>query len=352
MTRRYLVTGCAGFIGARVSQMLLDRGDEVLGWDNVNDAYDRRLKRWRLDQLSRAAGFRFLRVDVADRRAVAAQFAPAVARTPAAWRTSPPYDAVIHLAARAGVRPSVAEPWDYVEDNVAGTLTMLEACRRCGVSKFVLASTSSLYGSHNPTPYREDADTSRPLSPYAASKKGAESLAYTYHHLHGLDVSVLRFFTVYGPAGRPDMSVFRFVRNICEGEPITVFGDGSQQRDFTYIDDIARGVLAALAPVGYEAINLGSDQPAALRDMIGIIARLADQPPRMVHEPAHAADVAATWADITKARGLLNWSPQVTLEEGLARTVRWYLDHRTTMRLLSTADAGERPTPQETRRAA
>ena len=179
---------------------------------------------------------------------------------------------MVNLAARAGVRPSVANPWVYYQANCLGTLNLLEMCRRSGVRKFLLASTSSLYGRHNPTPYREDADTNRPLSPYAASKKAAETLAFTYHHLHGLDVSIPRYFTVYGPAGRPDMSVFRFVRRIAEGEPIVVFGDGTQSRDFTFVDDIARGTIAALRPLGYEVINLGGDRPVLLATIIEQIA--------------------------------------------------------------------------------
>lgn len=192
----------------------------------------------------------------------------------------------------------------------------------------MLASTSSLYGDANPTPFREDADTNRPLSPYAASKKAAETLAYSYHHLHGVDVSILRYFTVYGIAGRPDMSVFRFVRRLAEGEPIVVFGDGSRQRDFTYVDDIARGTIAAARPLGYEIINLGGDRPVALNVVIDRISALLGVTPRIEYRPAHPADVQATWADIGKARRLLGWAPEISLEEGLRRCVAWYRDNR------------------------
>jgi nucleoside-diphosphate-sugar epimerase len=201
-------------------------------------------------------------------------------------------------------------------------------CRRFGVTKFLLASTSSLYGEHNPVPYREDADTNRPLSPYAASKKAAETLAYTYHHLHGLDVSIVRYFTVYGPAGRPDMSVFRFIRRIAEGEPIAVFGDGSQQRDFTYVDDIARGTIAALRPLGYEVINLGGDRPVRLSAIIREIGELLGKEVRIERREPHPADVSITWADIDKAKRLLGWSPEVPVEEGLRRSVQWYRENR------------------------
>ena len=186
--------------------------------------------------------------------------------------------------------------------------------------KFVLSSTSSLYGANNPIPFSEDADTNRPLSPYAASKKAAEAIAYTYHHLHGIDATVLRYFTVYGPAGRPDMSVFRFMRMIAEGQTITVFGDGRQQRDFSYIDDIARGTVAALRPLGFDVINLGGDRPIRLDYVIEQISELVGRQATIRYAPAHPADVPATWANVEKAARILDWRPQVPLEEGLRRT--------------------------------
>lgn len=315
MSATYLVTGVAGFIASNVARLLLDAGSEVVGVDNLNDAYDPRLKRWRLERLAGRKGFEFHEVDICDRSALAPAFARA---------KSAPFAAVLNLAARAGVRPSVEDPWPYFRTNAEGCLNLLDLCRRYGVAKFVLASTSSLYGSHNEVPFREDDDTNRPLSPYAASKKAAEAIAFSYHHLHQIDVSILRYFTVYGPAGRPDMSVFRFVRQIAEGEPITVFGDGTQQRDFTYVDDIARGTIAAIKPLGYEVINLGGDRPVELNDIIQKIAGLLDRQPAIVTRPAHAADVPATWASIQKARSLLKWQPQTTVEEGLNACVEWY----------------------------
>jgi len=322
---RYLVTGCAGFIAAQVAQRLLDSGHEVVGVDNLNAAYDPRLKQWRLAQLKEVCGFEFRPLDIADRQVMASCFASDAGRSPSAGA---PYEAVVNLAARAGVLASVEDPYVYYQANCDGTLNLLELCRRYAVPKFLLASTSSLYGAHNPVPYHEDADTNRPLSPYAASKKAAETLAYVYHHLHGLDVSVVRYFTVYGPAGRPDMSVFRFIRWIAEDEPITVFGDGSQQRDFTYVDDIARGTVAALGPMGYEVVNLGGDRPVPLAVVIERIERLLGKKARFNYEPAHPADVPLTWADVRKAKDRLGWSPEVPLEEGLRRSVQWYRDHR------------------------
>ena len=235
---------------------------------------------------------------------------------------------MVNLAARAGVRPSVVNPWVYYQANCTGTLNLLEMCRRTGVRKFVLASTSSLYGKENQVPFREDADTNRPLSPYAASKKAAETLAFSYHHLHGIDVSILRYFTVYGPAGRPDMSVFRFIRRIAEGEPIMVMGDGSQSRDFTFVDNIARGTIAATRPLGYEVINLGGDRQVRLDAVIDQIVQLTGGKLKIDRRPLHPADVPATWADISKAGRLLGWRPQVAIEEGLRHSVDWYFANR------------------------
>jgi nucleoside-diphosphate-sugar epimerase len=310
---RYLLTGAAGFIGARTAEMLLEAGHEVVGIDNLNDAYDVRVKEHRLERLQGNGGFRFERLDIADRNAIAA----------AAFH-SEAFDAVVNLAARAGVRTSVENPWVYLETNVTGTLNLLELCRSRGISKFVLASTSSIYGTENPIPFREDQDTSRPISPYAASKMGAEALCHTFHFLYGVDVTVLRYFTVYGPAGRPDMSVFRFIQRIREGRPIRVYGDGSMSRDFTYVDDIARGTVAALAPAGYEVINLGGNRPHEVRELVRLIEKRLDRRAEIEFDAAHPADVGATWADIRKAEELLGWVPRVPLDEGISRTAEWY----------------------------
>jgi nucleoside-diphosphate-sugar epimerase len=234
---------------------------------------------------------------------------------------------VINLAARAGVRQSVEDPWVYIETNTTGTLNLLDLCRADGVKKFVLASTSRLYGAHNPSPYSEDADTNRPLSPYAASKKAAEALCYTYHYLYGIDITVVRYFTVYGPAGRPDMSIFRFIQWVSEGKPVIVYDDGTQSRDFTYVDDIARGTIAALKPLGYETINLGSDKPVVLMDSLRLIEKLVGRPAKIEHRPAHKADVRATWANITRAKELLGWQPQFSHEQGIENSVQWYRDN-------------------------
>lgn len=314
---KYLVTGTAGFIGSKVTEFLLDAGHEVVGVDNMNDAYDVTLKHWRLKQLEGRKGLAFHKVDLCDQPALAKVFEGAGK-----------IEAVINLAARAGVRQSVENPWVYIDTNTTGSLNLLELCRTREVPKFVLASTSSLYGAHNPMPYREDADTSRPLSPYASSKKGAEVMAYTYHYLYKIDVTVFRYFTVYGPAGRPDMSLFRFVQWISEGRPLLVYGDGSQSRDFTYVDDIARGTIAGTRKVGYEVINLGSDTPTVLMDVIRYTEERLGKKAIFKHVPMHPADVTATWADITKARTLLEWEPRTNWKQGVDNLIEWYNANR------------------------
>jgi nucleoside-diphosphate-sugar epimerase len=313
----YLVTGVAGFIASKVAEFLLDDGHTVVGVDNFSDAYDVRLKQWRLDQIAERLNFEFHELDITRRDKVRPLF-----------DASTPFDAVINLAAWAGVRRSVENPWIYLDTNATGTLNLLELCREHDVEKFVLASTSSLYGKDNPMPYCEDQDTSRPLSPYAASKKAAEALCYTYHYLHGLDVTVFRYFTVYGPAGRPDMSLFRFTQWIVEGRPVTIYGDGTQKRDFTFVDDIARGTIAGLKPLGYEIINLGSDTPVVLMDTVRLIEELSGKKAKLEYLPRHPADVYATWADISKAEELLDWRPQTSYKEGIAALVEWYVENR------------------------
>jgi len=314
----YLVTGVAGFIASKVAELLLSQGHSVVGLDDLNHAYDVRLKEWRLKGLMNRQGFSFHKVDICDRDALEGFF----------HAQDSPFDAVINLAARAGVRQSVEDPWVYYETNVTGTLNLLELCRHREIEKFVLASTSSLYGKHNPMPYREDADTNGPLSPYAASKKAAETLCYTYHYLYGVDITVFRYFTVYGPAGRPDMSLFRFVQWIMEGKPVLIYGDGTQSRDFTYVDDIASGTIKGLKPLGYEVINLGSDTPMVLMDAVELIETLTGKKADLKFLPMHPADVPATWADIGKAVGLLDWRPRTSFEEGVGNLVDWYRENR------------------------
>jgi len=310
-----LVTGAAGFIGGKVSEMLLEQGYNVIGVDNLNDYYDVRLKKWRLDSLKKYRNFKFYKVDIENFDALKIIF-----------QIHRP-NAVINEAARAGVRYSLENPFIYLATNANGNLNLLELCRQYEVPKFVLASTSSLYAGQK-MPFKEDLPVNTPISPYAVSKKAAETMAYTYHHLYGLDITVLRYFTVYGPAGRPDMSIFRFIKWIMEGKPVKIFGDGSQVRDFTYIDDIARGTVKALKPLGYEIINLGHNNPDKLSKVIRIIEQYTGNKAEFEYKELHKADMVATWAHIDKARKFLEWRPLVDLEEGIKRTVEWSKENR------------------------
>jgi nucleoside-diphosphate-sugar epimerase len=321
---RIIVTGCAGFIGWKVSEMLLDFGKEVIGIDNLNDAYDVRLKEWRLNQLRPRENFRFYKLDISQKEPIFDFFKQIEANSG---------DAIINLAARAGVRQSLENPWVYYETNAIGTLNLLECCKNHGIKKFVLASTSSLYGNHNKIPFSEDDDTNRPLSPYAASKKAAETLCFTYHHLYGLDITIFRYFTVYGPAGRPDMSYFKFIKWILEDKPVIIYGDGSQSRDFTYVDDIARGTILGLKELSYEIINLGSGVSYSLLQMIGLIGRITNRNARIIYKQLNPADVEKTLACIKKADSLIGWRPQNNFDLGIEIAINWFKENRTSLDL-------------------
>ena len=314
---RYLVTGAAGFIARAVIQRLAAAGHTVVGVDNLNDSYDPRLKEWRLQQLASLPGFTFIKDDICR----TGFFQELTTNQPA-------FDGVIHLAARAGVRQAVEMPDVYLQTNAAGTLNLLEWCRKGGANKLVMASTSSIYGANPPLPTTEEADSCHPLQIYAASKKAAEVMAYTYHHLYDLDTTIVRFFTVYGPAGRPDMVMFRFTRWVTEGDEVLITGDGNQMRGFTYLDDIADGVIKALKPVGYEIINLGGHETITINDLLHRIELLTQRKANIIYIPRHPADVDANWADVTKARTMLGWEPSVSLDEGVAKLVQWYMDQR------------------------
>jgi UDP-glucuronate 4-epimerase len=307
----YLVTGVAGFIGARTSELLIKDGHTVFGVDNLNDAYDPRIKEYRLRRLQDMPGFVFHKLDISN-KSIIDQF------------KHDHFDGVINLAARAGVRYSVEDPWAYVESNMIGTLNMLEICRQTGTKKFVVASTSSIYGEDPPYPTPESASSSEPLQPYAASKKGAEAMCHAYHHLYGIDVSVVRYFTVYGPAGRPDLALFRFVQWISEGRPVRVNGDGEQSRGFTYIDDIARGTILALKPLGYEVINLGGHEVITINNLIKLIEDVIGKQANVQHGPPNPADMRTNWADVSKAGQLLGWEPQFNMRMGVEKLVEWY----------------------------
>lgn len=347
---RYLVTGAAGFIASQVCSGLLAGGHQVVAIDNLNDYYDVRLKLHRLAWLAREAGvapgqvaafspgestgpagalppslpagplvserFEFHRLDIEDAAKLDLLFARGG------------FDGVFNLAARAGVRASLEHPELYVATNVGGAVNVLECMRHHGVRKQVLASSSSLYAG-GAMPFREDQPVNAPRSPYAATKKAAEMLAHSYHSAHGIDTTVLRYFTVFGPAGRPDMSPFRFIRWIDAGQPIQLFGDGTQTRDFTYVDDIVRGTIRAIDLPGFEIVNLGGGlRPVSLLTVIGWLEEYLGRKAIIAFQPANTADVDATSADIAKAKRLLGWSPEITPEEGFRRTVEWHRENR------------------------
>ncbi len=309
----YLITGVAGFIGARMAEVLLEQGHTITGVDNLNDAYDVRMKEYRLGKLQALKNFKFTRMDISDRAAVG---------------KLPHFDGVINLAARAGVRSSVDNPWVYYESNVIGPLNLLELCRQRGIPKFLTASTAGVYGDKAPQPTPETADTDHPLQPYAASKKASEVLCHAYHALHGLDVTVVRYFNVYGPAPRPDMVIFRFAKWIMEGQPVEIYGDGEQSRGFTYLDDIVIGTISAMQALGFEIINLGGHQPLNLKTLVHMLEKIIGKKAKVKHLPANPADIHASLASIEKAKRVLGWQPFTSLDEGIERLVKWYRDER------------------------
>jgi len=342
---KYLITGVAGFIASRTARLLLSQGHEVVGVDNLNDYYDRRLKLDRLSVIGKETGaessmidrlemavraddeeiptftletdsFVFRQLDIEDKEEVENLF------------REHHFDAVLNLAARAGVRYSMENPDVYMTTNAMGTLHLMDGMKNTGVKKMVLASTSSLYAGQE-MPFSEDLAVNTPISPYAASKKAAEALAFSYHHLYELDISICRYFTVFGPMGRPDMCIFRFIRWIHEGESLELFGDGSQSRDFTHVDDIARGTIAALKPVGYEVFNLGGGKnPISLKQIISWIEEMLGKKAELDFKPFHKADIMETWAEISKAERVLGWKPQEGIRDGVQQCVDWYLENR------------------------
>jgi UDP-glucuronate 4-epimerase len=307
--KKVLLTGAAGFIGAKTAEMLMLQGVEVVGIDNLNDYYQVVLKKHRLESLS---GMTFFEMDIEDKNALRELF------------QAHQFDVVFNLAARAGVRYSMENPDIYMSTNAMGTLHLLECMREFKVPKMVLASTSSLYAGQ-PMPFKEELAVNTPISPYAATKKAAEAMAYSYHYLYGIDVSVVRYFTVYGPAGRPDMSPFIFADKLLKGEELPVFGDGTQSRDFTYVDDIARGTILAAKNVGYEIINLGGgNNPFTLLEMIKLMEKNCGKKARLILSEKVKADMDVTWADITKAKELLGWEPKTGFEEGIKKLMEWH----------------------------
>lgn len=309
-----LVTGGAGFIGSHLVDRLLKEGHRVMALDNFDDFYDPKMKRRNLAQASLHPSFRLIEGDLRDEGLLEETL------------REEKIQAVVHLAARAGVRPSIQDPILYAEVNLRGTLCLLEACRRNGVGRFIFASSSSVYGNNPKVPFSEDDPVDHPISPYAATKKAGELLCHTYHHLYGLDIACLRYFTVYGPRQRPEMAIHRFTRQIHRGEKISLFGRGDSQRDYTYIDDAIEGTLLALERKhGYEIYNIGESQTISLSELVAILEKKLGKPAFIEHRPAQPGDVERTYADIRKSQQRLGYRPKVRIEEGLTRFVQWYL---------------------------
>ncbi len=308
-----LVTGAAGFIGSHVTQTLLARGERVVGLDNLNDYYSPARKRANLAEIGESPGLNFIEGDIRDMDTVRALF------------TAERPGKIIHLAAMPGIPYSMKHPLLYEDVNTRGTLNLLEMAREFEVEKFVLASTSSIYGDTDKIPFVETDPTDRPLAPYPATKKACEVLAYTYSHLYGLKCAVLRFFNVYGPRGRPDMTPFKFAEAMTHGREFALYDQGRPRRDWTYIADIVSGILAAAeADLGYEIFNLGRGEPVTMLDFVTILEKLIGKPARWKNAPLPPTDLAVTFADTSKANRRLGYAPQVSVEEGLTRFWEWY----------------------------
>ncbi|MEE8141831.1 MAG: GDP-mannose 4,6-dehydratase, partial [Planctomycetota bacterium] len=308
-----LVTGGAGFIGSHLSNALLARGDEVVCLDNLDDFYDPAVKRRNLTLLNRDVGFTFLEGDIRDTERV-----QRLGKTHS-------IDAIMHLAARAGVRPSICEPALYADVNLGGTSNLLELAREHSIRNFVFASSSSVYGERRDIPFRESDPVDHPVSPYAATKKAGELLGYTYHHLYDLNVTCLRLFTVYGPRQRPEMAIHKFTRLIHAGESIPLYGDGSARRDFTYIDDIVDGMVRSLDQNhGYSIYNLGNHRMVSLRELIELISTALGKDTQVQELPPQPGDVSQTCAEITLAQDKLGYAPSTSIEQGVEQFVEWY----------------------------
>ena len=312
-----IVTGCAGFIGSHLSEQLLEEGCQVTGIDNFDPFYDKSVKLRNLEQLLTSRAFRFLEFDLANADQLKKEL------------TGGKIDLIVHLAGKAGVRPSIEDPHGYIRANIVATQNILDLMQTQGIKKMAFASSSSVYGNTPETPYHEQMDVSNPISPYAFTKKACELINYTYHHLYGLDIINLRFFTVFGPRQRPDLAIHKFTRMLLNKEVIPMFGDGSTARDYTYVEDTVSGILSAcrylLKNQGvYETINLGNNQPVLLRDMIQTIAEICGVEPRIRQLPMQPGDVNITYADIRKAQTLLNYQPQYSFRKGITNFVNWY----------------------------
>lgn len=322
MSKTILVTGVAGFIGSHLAENLLKRGDKVIGVDEVNDYYNLKQKNANLELLEKYDNFKFYKLDLADFEALEKVF------------EAENIEYIGHLAARAGVRPSINDPFLYERSNIQATLNLLELAKRFEIKNFALASSSSVYGDRKEVPFKETDNVDNPISPYAATKKSTELLAYTYHHLHKLNVNIIRPFTLFGPRGRPDMAPFLFCKWIDNEIPIKKFGDGSSQRDYTYIDDFVAGFTNAIdRPLGYEIFNLGNSSPISLNEFIETIESVVGKKAQINQMPMQAGDVSLTYADISKAKDMLDYNPKISLKEGMEEFWAWYKENRDELEL-------------------
>jgi len=306
-----LVTGAAGFIGSHLSERLLAQGCKVVAVDNFDDFYDPRIKRRNIDACLKNKNFQLLEADIRDSAATDKAVGDGI-------------DIIVHLAARAGVRPSIAQPLLYADVNVNGTMVLLESAKKHKIQKFIFGSSSSVYGNNKKVPFSENDNVDFPISPYAATKKAGELICHTYHHLYNIDMTCLRFFTVYGPRQRPDLAIHKFARLIEQGKPIPVYGDGTMMRDFTYIDDIIEGTVAAMQKcAGFNIYNLGESRPISVNDLITEIENALGKKAVKEYLPPQPGDVQRTYADVTKAVKELGYNPSTTIEDGLARFTAW-----------------------------
>ena len=308
--QKVLITGAAGFIGSHLCERLLDEDLVVIGIDNFDDFYDPRIKHRNISTCLKNKNFQLIEADIRDRTAME--------------KAAEGIEIIVHLAAKAGVRPSIAEPLLYSDVNINGTMVLLEAANKHKIGKFVFASSSSVYGNNKKVPFSEDDNVDFPISPYAATKKACELICHTYHHLYGIDITCLRFFTVYGPRQRPDLAIHKFSKLIENDKPIPVYGDGSMMRDFTYIDDIIEGIIAAMKKCkGFNIYNLGESQPVTVNDLISAIEKALDKTAIREYLPLQPGDVNRTFADITKACNELGFNPSTPIPDGLAKFTTW-----------------------------
>ncbi len=326
--KKILLTGAAGFIGYHLSLLLLKKGYVVYGVDNLNNNYDKRIKEWRLSQLKKDNSFKFTKLDISSPGTIKKYFNRN-------FKSNDLYS-IINLAARTGVRKSTIDPYSYYKSNVLGLLNLVQLSKEYKVKKFLHASTSSVYGESKESSFKVNANTNNPLSNYAASKKSSEILLYAYHKLHKQDISILRFFTVYGPAGRPDMSPFIFIQSSISSNPINLYGTGKQKRDFTYIDDVIAGIYKALKLKGFNTLNIGNNRPVSINSLIEKISEISGKQIKIIKKPSSPEDVPYTSANLSKTKKLINWYPKTKIDKGIAKTFNWHIENKEWLKKIKT----------------